>query len=155
MAIELWLLRHGEAAPHGSRPAAQRALTANGERQSRRAGRALAALGVEFAAILASPKVRAWETAVLAGAALGMEPIEESLLAAGPDRGEARALVHGAGRVLLVGHDPYFSQLIHDVSGARVRLPKGGVCGLRLAPPGELAVLLRPRELAGLAGDDA
>ena len=60
------------------------------------------------------------------------------------------------GRILLVGHDPYLSQLVHDVTGARIRMAKGGLVGLRLgASPGELAVLLRAKEVALLAGPDA
>ncbi|MEI2702746.1 MAG: histidine phosphatase family protein [Baekduia sp.] len=150
MAIDLWLLRHGEAEPHGSRPDAERELTKRGRAQSRQAGAALAALGVSFDVIYASPKVRARDTAMLAAEPLGIEPVLDAGLAAGPDAGDALALAH-AGRVLLVGHDPYLSQLVHDLTGARVRLPKGSLCGIRIAPPGELAVLLRPRDLAAMA----
>lgn len=154
MAIDLWLLRHGEAEPHGARPDPERELTERGREQSRRAGAALRALDIAFEAVYASPKVRAWDTAVLACESLGVEPIEHGPLAAGPDRGEALALASG-GRVLLVGHDPYFSQLVHDMTGARVRLQKGAVCGIRVASPGELAVLLRPADLAAIARADA
>ena len=66
MAQQLWLLRHGEAVPHDSKPDDERELTARGERQSAAAGAALARLGVEFAAIYTSPKVRAEQTARLA-----------------------------------------------------------------------------------------
>lgn len=150
MAVELWLLRHGEAEPHGSRPDADRALTARGEQQSRAAGAALAALGISFDVVYASPKVRAWDTAVCACEALGGKPVLHEPLAHGVELAEAKAL-SAAGRVLLVGHDPYLSQLVHDAAGARVRMAKGGVAGLRLNTPGELAVLLRPRELAAIA----
>ena len=60
----VWLLRHGEA-EDGS-PDADRRLTAEGERQARSAGAALRALGVVLDACLASPKVRAADTARLA-----------------------------------------------------------------------------------------
>lgn len=154
MAVELWLLRHGEAEPHGSRPDADRALTARGEQQSRAAGAALAALGISFDVVYASPKVRAWDTAVCACEALGGKPVLHEPLAHGVELAEAKALA-AAGRVLLVGHDPYLSQLVHDAAGARVRMAKGGVAGLRLNTPGELAVLLRPRELAAIASGRA
>ena len=65
MAPQLWLLRHGEAVPHDSKPDAERELTPRGRRQSEAAGIALAALNVEFAACYTSPKVRARETAEL------------------------------------------------------------------------------------------
>ena len=45
MAAQLWLLRHGEAVPHGSKPDEDRELTRRGERQAEAAGAALAALG--------------------------------------------------------------------------------------------------------------
>jgi phosphohistidine phosphatase len=55
-------------------------------------------------------------------------------------------------RVLVVGHEPDFSQTIHDLTGARIDLKKGGVAGLRLeGARGELVALLRPRELDRIA----
>ena len=50
--------------------------------------------------------------------------------------------------VLLVGHEPDFSLAVHRMTGAQVRLPKGGLAAI---DRGELKVLLRPRELALLA----
>lgn len=151
MAIDLWLLRHGQAEAHGLKPDAARELTDAGREQSRAAGRALAALGVGFDLVYASPKVRAWDTAVLACEAFGIEPTLHEPLAYGVDVREARALA-GAGRILLVGHDPYLSQIVYDATGARVRMAKGGVAGIRSAAPGELAVLLRPAELRRIGG---
>lgn len=151
MAIDLWLLRHGEAEAHGIRPDADRELTVRGREQSRAAGLALASLGVGFDVVYASPKVRAWDTAVLACEALGLEPVRHEPLAYGPGLAEARALL-GAGRILIVGHDPHLSQLAHDATGARVRMAKGGVAGIRFGVRGELAVLLRPAELRRIAG---
>jgi phosphohistidine phosphatase len=151
MAQQLWLLRHGEAEPHGTRPDADRELTDRGRDQSRVAGRALAALGIEVHLALTSPKARALETAQLACAALGVEPVEHAALAEGFDAREAIALLHAAGadqRVLVVGHEPDFSQVVHDLAGARIDLKKGGVAALRVdGAGGELVALLRPREL--------
>ncbi len=145
----LWLLRHGEAAD-GS-PDADRPLTEGGREQSRAAGVALRALGVNIDACLTSPKVRAVETAKLACAELdGLEPQMEPGLSGGPI--DARALTAGLGDdVILVGHDPDFSMAVHRLTGAQVRLKKGGLAGI---DRGELKVLLRPRELALLAQRD-
>lgn len=151
MAIDLWLLRHGEAEPHGLKPDAERELTDLGREQSLAAGSALAALRVRFDVVYASPKIRAWDTAALACEALGIEPTLHEPLAYGVEAREARALVAG-GRVLLVGHDPYLSQIVYDATGARVRMAKGGVAGIRSAPPGVLALLLRPAELLRISG---
>ncbi len=153
MAAQLWILRHAEAEPHGARPDAERRLTERGEEQARAAGRALAALELRFHAVFTSPKVRARETARLACQHLGAEPVEHAALATGFDRGEALALVRPDERVLVVGHDPDLSQLVHDLTGARVGLRKGGVAGVRVdGSRTELLALLRPRELERMGG---
>jgi phosphohistidine phosphatase len=142
----LWLLRHGDAAD-GS-PDAERPLTEKGTRQARNAGRALARLGVSVDACLTSPKVRAAQTARVACEALGIEPQLEPKLSGGPF--DAEALAAGLGdNVLLVGHDPDFSMAVHALTGAQVRMKKGGLAGIE---KGELMVLLRPKETAAIAG---
>ena len=160
MARQLWLLRHAEAEPHGSRRDAERRLTERGERQARAAGIALARIGVSFDAILFSPKVRARQTAELAADALSAQQreglAEHAPLAGGFDASQALdAMSHaGAGGcVLLVGHEPDLSLLAGELTGARIDLKKGAVAALRLeGSGGELVVLLRPRELAMIAG---
>ena len=141
----LWLLRHGDAAD-GS-PDAERPLTSKGEKQARAVGEALRALGVTLDACLTSPKVRAAATARLACEPLGVDPHQEPKLAGGPF--DAEALAAGLGdNVLLVGHDPDFSMALHALTGAQVRMKKGGLAGVE---KGELMVLLRPAELEAIA----
>jgi phosphohistidine phosphatase len=141
----IWLLRHGDAAD-GS-PDAERPLTDKGRKQARTAGEALKALGVEFDTCLTSPKVRAADTASIACEPLGVEPRLEPKLSGGPF--DAEALTAGLGdNVLLVGHDPDFSMAVHDMTGAQVRMKKGGIAGVA---EGELIVLLRPGELKRIA----
>jgi phosphohistidine phosphatase len=155
MAPQLWLLRHGEAVPHESKPDADRELTARGERQAIAAGAGLARLGVEFAACYTSPKVRARDTARLACRALNIEPKEAESLANGFDREDALELLLAHGddeRVLIVGHEPSFSQVVHDLTGGRIDFKKGGIAAVRVERgDGELLALLRPRELESLA----
>jgi phosphohistidine phosphatase len=155
MAQQLWLLRHGEAEPHDAAPDADRQLTDRGRQQSRVAGRALAALKVEVHMAFTSPKVRARETAVLACEALGIEPIEHDALAIGFDADAALELLAAAGtdqRVLVVGHEPDFSQVVYDLAGGRIDMKKGGIAAIRLdGTRGELIALLRPRELDRIA----
>jgi phosphohistidine phosphatase len=142
----LWLLRHGDA-EDGS-PDAERPLTDKGREQARAAGAALKRFGVELDACLTSPKVRAAETARITCEPLGVEPQLEPKLAGGPF--DPEALAAGLGdEVLLVGHDPDFSMAVHSLTGAQVRLRKGGLAGIQ---KGELVVLMRPREL-GLTAD--
>ena len=155
MAPQLWLLRHGEAVPHESKPDADRELTARGERQAVAAGAALARLGLEFDAIYTSPKVRARGTAELATEPLGVDPEVEDVLADGFDRDDALELLgrhEDDARVLVVGHEPSFSQVVHDLTGARVDFKKGGIVAVRVqGGRGELIAMLRPRELESLA----
>jgi phosphohistidine phosphatase len=154
VAQQLWLLRHGEAVPHESKPDPERELTPRGERQSLAAGKGLARLGLEFAACYASPKVRALDTARLACEALNVEPEVRDVLENGFGADDARELLleHEAdARILVVGHEPSFSQVLYDLTGGRVDFKKGGVAAVRM--PSELIVLLRPRELESLARD--
>jgi phosphohistidine phosphatase len=160
---QLWLLRHGEAVPHESKPDFERELTPRGERQSAAAGEALARLGIEFAACYTSPLLRAAETADLACKALNVVPEQRDAMGKGFDVDVVRELLaeHGDGeRILLVGHNPSFEQVVLDLTGARVDFKKGGVAAIRVsAGSGDLLALLRPRELESLAlsalpGDD-
>ncbi|MEJ7824107.1 MAG: histidine phosphatase family protein [Solirubrobacteraceae bacterium] len=157
MAAQLWFLRHGEAEPHDARPDEQRRLTERGETQSRAAGRALAALELSFQLVATSPRVRSLDTARLACVQLGVEVVVHKALSSGFDLDDAVELVHAAGpdkRVLVVGHNPDFEQVLHDLTGARTDLKKGGIAGVRLQTPrrGELLALMRPREIARIAG---
>jgi phosphohistidine phosphatase len=152
---QLWLLRHGEAVPHESKPDFDRELTARGERQSVAAGQALARLGLEFAACYTSPLVRAAATAALACEPLNVTPEERDAVGKGFDVDVAREMLaeHGEGeRILVVGHNPSFEQVVLDLSGGRVDFKKGGVAAMRVSGArGELLVLMRPRELESLA----
>jgi len=156
MAEQLWFLRHGEAEPHDARPDEQRRLTPRGEEQSRAAGRALGALELTFQLIVTSPRVRALDTARLACDAIGGEPVTHAALGGGFDTGDVRELVLATGpdkRLLLVGHNPDFEQVVHDLTGASIDLKKGGIAAVRMDGRGGLLIaLLRPREIARIAG---
>lgn len=142
----LYLLRHGDA-EHETRDDFARRLTPKGESQSRAAGAALAALGAEIDACLTSPRVRAAETARLACESLpGIEPEIAPQLAGGAF--DSLALGAGRGSVLLVGHEPDFSDEVARLTGAKVKLRKGG---LAILEPSTLHALLRPKDLKRIA----
>ncbi len=141
----IYLLRHGDA-EEGDGDDAARLLTAKGERQARAAGRALAALEARLDACLASPRVRAAETARLACEPLGLEPETAAELRGG--RFDALALAAGRGDVLLVGHKPDFSDEVARLTGAKAKLRKGG---LAIVDGSTLVALLRPGDLAAIA----
>jgi phosphohistidine phosphatase len=165
MARQLWLLRHAEAEPHGTRADAERRLTERGEQQARAAGVALQRLGASFETVLFSPRVRARQTAELAAQAWSEEQRarvqEYAPLSGGFDAEQALDALAGSSadaRVLLVGHEPDLSRVAGELTGARADVKKGGLAVVRLGgiaahtTGGELVVLVRPRELALIAG---
>jgi phosphohistidine phosphatase len=141
----IYFLRHGDAEQTASDDA-ERRLTPKGKRQSREAGMALAALGAEVDACLTSPKVRAAEMARLACEALPVEPEVADELSGGAF--DSRSLAAGRGNVLLVGHEPDFSDEVARLTGGKIKLRKGG---LAIVDGSTLIALLRPRDLAALA----
>ena len=141
----IYLLRHGDAEEGNGNDAARR-LTEKGERQSEVAGKALAALEVEIDACLASPKVRAAETARLACQALDLETEIAADLRGGAF--DSLSLAAGRGNVLLVGHEPDFSAEVARLTGAKVKLRKGG---LAVIDGNTLLALHRPQDLAAIA----
>jgi phosphohistidine phosphatase len=140
----IWLLRHGDA--EDTEPDFDRRLTRKGERQARDAGAALAVLEVEIEVCLTSPKVRARETARLACEPLGVEVTVDERLTGG--RFDPLDLTAGLDNVLLVGHEPDFSDAIAHLTGGSVDMKKGGLAAV---DDRALRVLLRPRETKALA----
>jgi phosphohistidine phosphatase len=104
--------------------------------------------------------VRAAQTAELAAEEWGesrrTQPHSHDPLASGFDAAQALDAIAGLsddGRLLVVGHEPDLSRTIGELTGARVDLKKGGLAAVRLeGVGGEVAILLRPRELALIAG---
>ena len=142
----IYLLRHGDAEEGDGEDAARR-LTGEGERQAEVAGRALAALGVAIDACLASPKVRALDTARFACRHLDLEVETDERLRGGDF--DPRELVAGRGDVLLVGHEPDFSNAVASLTGGKVKLRKGGIAALE---DGQLHALLTADQLDAIAG---
>jgi phosphohistidine phosphatase len=144
----IYLLRHGDAEDANGGDDAARRLTAKGERQARAAGRALLSLSAGIDVCLTSPKARAAATAALACEALRLVP--ETAAELGGGRFDALALAAGRGNALLVGHEPDFSEEVARLTGANARLRKGG---LAIVDGSTLLALLRPRDLAAIAGE--
>ena len=141
----IYLLRHGTAEEGASKDDAERELTDEGRSESDAAGRALAILARDLEGCLSSPKVRARDTARIACEHLGLEVEETDELRGGPV--DLLALSAGRGDLLLVGHEPDFSNAVAAVTGAQVKLRKGGIAAVegRL-----LHLLLGPAALAAI-----
>lgn len=141
----IYFLRHGDA-EDGNGNDATRRLTPKGKRQAEDAGKALTTLGAEIEACLTSPKVRAADTARLACKALELEPEIATELRGG--RFDSLGLSTGRGNLLFVGHEPDFSTEVARLTGANVKLRKGG---LAIVDGSTLIALLRPKDLAAIA----
>lgn len=166
--VELILLRHGLAEPHGSVEDRLRALTPEGRQRTLRVCQRACQLGLRAPALISSPLVRARQTGEIAVEA-GLAPALTCSgdLAPGAD---PSPLLHdwwarerdaaGGATVILVGHEPDLSllacRLIAAPPGA-LALKKAGIAVLawpQAAPfpsatnPAQLRLLLSPKVLA-------
>lgn len=167
--MNLFLLRHGLAVERGGAgydKDADRPLTAKGERRLERIADAMEAMDLSFDAILSSPYVRARQTAEIITRALGLKKKLEFSDDLKPG-GEARALLAALNKrdprpdsVLLVGHEPYLSELISTLTCGDGRMlidfKKGGLCKLDIATLrhgrcATFAWLLTPRQMGLMA----
>lgn len=153
--MELVLLRHGKAEPHGHPQGdAARQLVERGRQQARSAARRLALAGRLPDLVLASPLARALQTAEEFCTEVGLEaPLVQAWLACGMAPADALAALAGFSefeRVMIVGHEPDFSHLATTLLGATggaVEVKKGALAGFRIEPPstrGELRFLIPP-----------
>lgn len=146
--MRLYLFRHGPAGikKEWKGSDAQRPLTDLGVEVTRRVAERLAAVGIDPDAIITSPYVRASQTAALLAAALGgPEPLDDDLLSPGFSAQDLAKLIErhpDAPELVLVGHDPDFSALIRELTGARVKLRKGGIARIDLKHPSSLEGIL-------------
>jgi phosphohistidine phosphatase len=134
--LSLHLLRHADAGDPEAWQGddAARPLSDKGVRQAEELGRHLALVEFETDAILSSPKLRALQTAQIVGKALGLKPTIDERLAGSLDPRIVASLLEDAGgpaRPLIVGHDPDFSELLAELTGApRMSMKKGAIARL-------------------------
>ncbi|AMQ86457.1 phosphohistidine phosphatase SixA [Pseudomonas glycinae] len=139
--MKLWVLRHGEAEPYGSRPDSERELTAHGRQEVLSSAARL--IGQPLTAIYASPYLRAQQTAQLVREALGFEPeirtVEWLTPEVDPDR-VAEQLV-SVSNVLLVSHNPLVGNLLSYLQhGAGYPPEKVSTAGLAELENSELLI---------------
>ncbi len=169
--MEVYLLRHGEAGkrvPAGAKDT-ERALTVAGRGEIEEVGLGMAALGLKFDVIATSPLKRAEETAAIVGKMLRQKGLIEAWSELRPEANRNlfyRRLgkLKPGSNVLCVGHEPYLSSAIGDVTGRggegaagfRMVMRKGGLARLTVTGfvpriTGELRWLLTPKLLRKLA----
>lgn len=121
--MKVWVLRHGEAEGH-ARTDAERSLTDHGRAQVLRSAAQL--IGAPITAILASPYVRAQQTAQLVREALGFEPPIRTVPWLTPDGNPVLVLeqLDTDDNVLLVSHQPLVGSLISFLQHGHVRQPQ-------------------------------
>ena len=158
--MKLYLLRHGIAEDPipGRISDRQRKLTGDGIEQMRRVARGMRALNLNIDAIWTSPLVRAWQTAEIAAAGLGIEKElrEKTDLACGCSFYTLHELLSAEDvpdRLLLVGHEPDLSENIGTlIGGGRVRMKKASLARVDVRDVcrggGELRWLLEAEQLA-------
>jgi phosphohistidine phosphatase len=155
--VALILVRHAEAEDRAlGTPDPERSLVADGRRAARATGRALAAMKVAPQCIVTSPYPRARETAELIAQEL-RAPLAEDAVLLGVELDDLPDLTSRYGDdLVLVGHDPDLSALVHALTGARISFPKAGAAAIEPIGErrGELRWFLRPRALAMIAGVD-
>jgi phosphohistidine phosphatase len=156
--MQLFFLRHGRADRSAwAGEDAQRPLTPQGRARMQRVARRLVRLGLTVDYIVASPLARAVQTAELVAEALRLTQrlIQDTRLSPGFDGAQLRTLLAdyaSCNKLMLVGHEPDFSTVISQLTGAgRVVCKKGGLARVDLRSPtvlhGELVWLLPPRVL--------
>ncbi|MGO9410800.1 MAG: phosphohistidine phosphatase SixA [Spirochaetia bacterium] len=158
--MDLYFLRHGDALGKeewkGDDNA--RALSDEGVARMAREAKTLAGLSLGISLILSSPLVRAVKTAEIVAAALGLRDslLTDKRLSPGFDLPALREILSDhaeVGALMLVGHEPDFSETIAAcIGGGRVECKKGGLARLDITDPlrprGSLLWLLPPRVLA-------
>jgi phosphohistidine phosphatase len=167
--MNLYLLRHGLAVEPGAPDYpkdSDRPLTPKGERKLGKIAEAMESLELSFDWILSSPYVRARQTAEIVAEAFALSKkleMTETLTPAGSTKKLIEMIRHRhpePENVLLVGHEPFLSQLISLlVSGNNelaVTMKKGGLCMLsaEMVEHGRCASfewLLTPKQMCLLA----
>ncbi len=136
----------------------KRPLTEQGKKRMAASAKLLDMLDLGLEAILTSPLVRARQTAEIAAEGLGLEKVlvEDERLAPGFGL-EALAQIlkdhSGAKALLLVGHEPDFSETVGAITGgSEILFKKGGLARVDLTdlavPQGQLVWLIPPKLLS-------
>ena len=128
----MYLVRHAEAEP--GEPDELRPLTAQGRSQAKELGRRFTRRDFRPDAVLASPLLRARQTADAIAAAFDFTAEPDERLAPGATAEDVRAVVAGRGEtVVVVGHQPDCGQIAAAITGEPApAFPAGGVCELEL-----------------------
>ncbi|XWX03853.1 phosphohistidine phosphatase SixA [Aggregatilineales bacterium SYSU G02658] len=145
--MKLYFMRHGKAADATLyEDDFERPLTDKGAKRVRRMSQWLARMGVNPAAIYASPRVRAQQTAVILAEALGKSVITREEVNFDFSLAHVQAMVEGFNldaELVFVGHNPSMSEVVQQITGANLNMEVGSIACAQVMPhaihQGELA----------------
>jgi phosphohistidine phosphatase len=143
--MHLYFLRHGEADwPDWQKSDDARPLNEKGRKEMKKVAKYLRALALDIDYILTSPLPRARQTAEIVADKLELKLEEEESLEPGFDGSDVKKLLqkHRGRGVMIVGHEPDFTEAIKELTGATTKLSKGGVALVEIAPTGAAGRLL-------------
>ena len=147
--MRLFFLRHGEADwPDWEGPDDDRPLTKAGRKEVHEVGEFLVRLKTKVDVVLTSPLPRATQTADVAAEHLKVRVREEKLLTSGFRAEDLTRILRKYPQqiLMLVGHEPDFSQVIKMVTGGQIKISKAGVALVELTGrKGKLLWLFPPR----------
>ncbi|MBD3220279.1 phosphohistidine phosphatase SixA [bacterium] len=157
--MRLFFLRHGPADrdQFDGDDDDLRPLVERGRQRMRAIAEVIARLDQKIDTVVTSPLVRAAETAEIVANRLGLQErlITDERLGLDFDVQALAAILAGLKndrrRILLVGHEPSFSEVIGELTGGAVVVRKGALARVDLTPGqqqrGRLVWLLQPRVL--------
>ena len=128
--MQLYFLRHGEADwPDWDQADDARPLTGRGRKEIEKVADLLKLLDVSINEIVTSPLPRARQTAEIVADRLKLKLREETALEPGFNSADLKRVLHkyDSPAVMLVGHEPDFTGIIHALTGATLKLSKGGL----------------------------
>jgi phosphohistidine phosphatase len=143
--MQLCFLRHGEADwPDWTKPDDERPLTDFGKKEVRQVAKFLDRLKVKPDLVVTSPLPRASQTAEIAAEQLKTKLRHDEALEPGFGMNELRTVLkrHRSTVLMLVGHEPDFTTVISELTGASLKLSKAGVALLDVDPESEEGKLL-------------
>jgi len=128
--MRLYFLRHGEADwPNWNKPDDERPLTERGKKEMKKVAAFLARLDLSLDHIVTSPLPRAKQTAEPVAKCFELELSQDELLEPGFGSAELKKLVkkYPGESLMVVGHEPDFTNTISALTGANLKLSKGGL----------------------------
>ena len=147
--MRLYFLRHGEADwPDWEGSDDDRPLTKAGRKEVHEMAEFLVRLKAKVDVVLASPLPRATQTADVAAEHFKVRVREEKLLAPGFRVEDLTRILrkYPQQTLMVVGHEPDFSQVITALTGGQVKVTKAGVALVELTErKGKLLWLFPPR----------